>query len=113
MSRTGARALVRSLATGAIAFLLGMGCLVAFLALAGYEPLPALLALWRGAFGSRDAITSATLVRAAPLIVLGLAFGLATVAVRSTSGWKGSSWWAPPAQRSSARQWAACRRFWR
>src|SRR5262245_64631054 len=34
-------------------------------------------ALWRGAFGSWYALTSATLVRAVPLITIGLGIGLA------------------------------------
>lgn len=37
----------------------------------------ALLALWDGAFGSSYAVWSATLVRSAPLLLLGLAVGLA------------------------------------
>lgn len=51
--------------------------LAAGLAGAGYDPGLALGALWRGAFGSGDAFASATLVRAVPLIVLGLGVALA------------------------------------
>lgn len=60
----------------AIAFGLGLVVLVVFLFLAGFDVAAALDALWRGAFGSRYAILSATLVRAVPLLVLGLAFAL-------------------------------------
>jgi simple sugar transport system permease protein len=51
--------------------------LAAALALAGYDPALALGALWRGAFGSLDAIASGTLVRATPLILIALGFALA------------------------------------
>ena len=44
---------------------------------AGYSAGPALAALWRGAFGSPDAIFSALLPRAIPLIIIGLGIGLA------------------------------------
>jgi general nucleoside transport system permease protein len=43
----------------------------------GYAPGPALAALWRGSFGSPYAIFSATLVRATPLILTGLAVAIA------------------------------------
>src|SRR5687767_15613392 len=46
------------------------------LAAAGYDPVLALGALWRGAFGSWYALSSATLVRAVPLIILGLGVAL-------------------------------------
>ena len=52
--------------------LLGLG-----LAAAGYDAPLAMGALWRGAFGSWDALLSATLVRAVPLIVIGLGVALA------------------------------------
>lgn len=55
----------------------GFGVLALGLALAGYDAALALGALWRGAFGSWYALTSATLVRAVPLIVLGLGLALA------------------------------------
>jgi simple sugar transport system permease protein len=55
------------------------GVLVLALALwtAGYDAAAALDALWRGAFGSPDAILSALLPRAIPLITIGLGIGLA------------------------------------
>jgi simple sugar transport system permease protein len=63
---------------------IGLGCAAAVLALlpgllivAGHEPAPALAALWRGSFGSGYALLSATLVRATPLILAGLAVALA------------------------------------
>jgi simple sugar transport system permease protein len=57
---------------GAGALLAGIGLLAMGLDLAGYDAGRALGALWSGAFGSWYAITSATLVRAVPLIVIGL-----------------------------------------
>jgi simple sugar transport system permease protein len=61
----------------AAAFGGGIAVLALGLALAGYPPGAALTALWQGAFGSWYALTSATLVRAVPLIILGLGFALA------------------------------------
>ena len=63
--------------TPLLAVLLGLGVLAAGLELAGYDALAALAALWRGAAGSWYAFTSATLVRAVPLIVIGLGIALA------------------------------------
>lgn len=60
------------------AFALGLALLTGFLLLARFDAAAALGALWNGAFGSWDALTSATLVRATPLILLGLAFTLAS-----------------------------------
>lgn len=51
--------------------------LAAGLSLAGYDAAVALAALWSGAFGSWYALTSATLVRAVPLIIIGLGLALA------------------------------------
>ncbi len=70
--------LLRSPATTVVAAI-GAGLLVLALGLAtlGYSPTLAFGALGRGAFGSWYAISSATLVRAIPLIVLGLGFALA------------------------------------
>jgi simple sugar transport system permease protein len=61
---------------GAGALLAGLAVLALGLELAGYDAGPALGALWSGAFGSWYAITSATLVRATPLIVIGLGLAL-------------------------------------
>lgn len=61
----------------ATAFGGGLIVLAAGLWLVGYSPGPALGALWHGAFGSWYALTSATLVRAVPLVILGLGFALA------------------------------------
>ncbi len=68
---------VSQLATPVAALAAGLGLLAAGLALAGYDPAAALGAMWRGAFGSWTAFTSATLLRATPLIVIGLGFALA------------------------------------
>jgi general nucleoside transport system permease protein len=62
---------------GTGALLAGLAVLAVGLELAGYQAGPALGALWSGAFGSWYAITSATLVRAVPLIVIGLGLALA------------------------------------
>ena len=51
--------------------------LAAALASAGFDAVLALQALWVGSFGSWYALTSATLVRATPLILTGLAVALA------------------------------------
>jgi simple sugar transport system permease protein len=56
------------------ALALGLAFLAGFLVLAGFHVLPVMDALWQGAFGSWYAFTSAALVHATPLIILGLAF---------------------------------------
>ncbi len=60
-----------SVALGAGFFVLALG-----LAIAGYDPFLAMGALWRGAFGSWYAFGSGTLVRAVPLIIIGLGVAL-------------------------------------
>ena len=59
------------------AVLIGLTLLTAGLYLAGYDPGIALVALFNGAFGSWYAFTSATLVRAVPLILIGLGIAIA------------------------------------
>jgi len=54
-----------------------IGLLGALLLISGYDPLVALRAFWEGSFGSVYAMTSATLVRAIPLILTGLAIAIA------------------------------------
>lgn len=71
-----ARPAVRDAAITVIAFGLGLVLLAGFLSVAGFDVRDALAALGRGAVGSWYAFTSATLVRAIPLILLGLAFAL-------------------------------------
>jgi len=58
---------------------LGAGLLIlaAGLAMAGYPPGEALGALWRGGFGSWYALSSATLPRAVPLLLIGAGITLA------------------------------------
>src|SRR3954464_5079255 len=68
---------LRALAWGAAAVALGLGVLAAVLELMGYEAVPALEALWSGAFGSWYAFASTTLVRAVPLILIGLGIAIA------------------------------------
>ncbi|HSB54676.1 MAG TPA: ABC transporter permease [Gemmatimonadales bacterium] len=60
-----------------IAVLAGLLVLALALLGGGFDPGLALGALWRGAFGSWDAVLSATLPRAIPLITIGLGIGLA------------------------------------
>jgi simple sugar transport system permease protein len=62
---------------GAGSLLTGLAVLALGLELAGYPAAPALAALWSGAFGSWYAITSATLVRAIPLVIIGLGLAIA------------------------------------
>lgn len=71
------------------AFLAGLAILVAFLAVGGFDVAAALDALWRGAFGSQQAILSSTLVRAVPLLILALAFALGARAGALNIGMEG------------------------
>jgi ABC-type uncharacterized transport system permease subunit len=71
------------------AFALGLGLLALFLALAGFDVGRSLNALWQGAFGSWYDFTSTTLVRATPLIILGLAFTLGSKAGMLNIGMEG------------------------
>ncbi len=71
------RSNLRALGIGAAALLIGLFLLAVGLELAGYDAGAALAALWDGAFGSWRAFTGATLVRAVPLILIGLGFALA------------------------------------
>lgn len=56
---------------------LSLAVLAGVLHLAGYDAERALVALWRGSFGSLNAFTSATLVRATPLMLAALGVALA------------------------------------
>ena len=60
-----------------IALAAGILVLVVGLEGAGFDSHSALSAMWRGAFGSWYALTSATLVRAVPLILIGLGIAFA------------------------------------
>jgi simple sugar transport system permease protein len=64
------------IAVAAVALL----ALAALLVAGGYDATRALRALWEGSFGSSYAVLSATLVRATPLILAGLAVALAFTA---------------------------------
>ena len=68
---------MKALGWAAAAVLLGLATLYLGLEAAGFDAGPALAALWLGAFGSWDAFTSATLVRAVPLILIGLGIAIA------------------------------------
>src|SRR5580765_2442985 len=65
------------LAWAVAAVVLGLGVLAAGLEAMGYDAVSALGALWSGAFGSWYAFTSTTLVRAVPLILIGLGIAIA------------------------------------
>lgn len=67
----------RNAAVVALALAGGLAVLMIGLEAGGFDAMLALGALWRGAFGSWDALGSATLVRATPLILIGLGFALA------------------------------------
>lgn len=66
----------RNLAVAVLALAAGLAILIIGLEAGGFDALLALGALWRGAFGSWYAFSSATLVRATPLILIGLGFAL-------------------------------------
>ena len=68
---------LRALGIGLVALLSGVLLLALGLELAGYDAPAALAALRDGAFGSWRAFTGATLLRATPLILIGLGFALA------------------------------------
>ena len=55
----------------------GIAVLALTLVATGHDPVVALGAMWRGAFGSWDTILSAVLPRSIPLIIIGLGIGLA------------------------------------
>lgn len=60
-----------------LTLLLGFGVMALGISLAGHDPGTALGALVRGSFGSWFALTSATLPRSVPLVILGFGFALA------------------------------------
>ncbi len=60
-----------------LTILLGFGVMALGISLAGYDAGTALGAMFRGSFGSWFALTSATLPRSVPLIILGFGFALA------------------------------------
>jgi simple sugar transport system permease protein len=68
---------IRALALPSIALAIGLGVMGLGLTTLGYDAGAALGALWRGAFGSWYALTSATLLRSIPLIVIGLGIAVA------------------------------------
>ncbi|HEU5154537.1 MAG TPA: ABC transporter permease [Gemmatimonadales bacterium] len=55
----------------------GFAVLAITLLATGHDPILALGAMWRGAFGSWDTLLSAVLPRSVPLIIIGLGIGLA------------------------------------
>ena len=68
---------VRAVLGTAAAMVAGLIVLALGLTLSGYDAGAALVAMGTGAFGSTDAILSAVLPRAIPLILIGLGIGLA------------------------------------
>jgi simple sugar transport system permease protein len=73
---TGATMRRELLAAGG-AVLAGLAVMWAGLAASGYDGLAALVAMYHGAFGTPDAVLSALLPRAIPLIIIGLGIGVA------------------------------------
>jgi simple sugar transport system permease protein len=73
----GLRRVAGTVTAGAALVLGATVLLVALLAATGQPSGAALIALWRGAAGSTDALVSGTLVRATPLVLAGLAVALA------------------------------------
>jgi simple sugar transport system permease protein len=71
------RRTLRAAAMVAIGAIAAIAILSVVVAAGGHEIAPALRALWTGSFGSGYAFTSATLVRATPLILAGLGVTLA------------------------------------
>jgi len=67
---------LRATITASVALGAGFLVLAVGLAIAGYDPFLSMGALWRGAFGSWYAFGSGTLVRAVPLIIVGLGVAL-------------------------------------
>lgn len=70
------RRLVPVIATSA-AVLVVLAAMALLLELSGYDARLAMVAMWRGSFGSWFALGSATLVRSVPLVLSGLAVALA------------------------------------
>jgi ABC-type uncharacterized transport system permease subunit len=68
---------LHALGTALLALAVGLVLLAVGLEVAGFDAGAALAALWNGAFGSWDAFTGATLLRAVPLMLIGLGFALA------------------------------------
>ena len=71
------RPTIRLLGGGVLSVALAVALLAMLATLGGHDASAVLAAMWRGSFGSRDAIFSATLVRATPLLLTGLAVALA------------------------------------
>ncbi|HRP06924.1 MAG TPA: ABC transporter permease [Gemmatimonadales bacterium] len=67
----------------------GVVVLTGILLIAGYDPVAGLEALWRGSFGSGHAFFSATLMRATPLLLTGLAFAFGARAGALNIGMEG------------------------
>lgn len=80
VARAAAYAIARAAATYLLLATAAVGALVLLLALTGQDAPRALRALWSGSFGTAYALHSATLVRAVPLVLTGLAV---TVAFRA------------------------------
>ena len=68
---------MKALSWAAAAVALGLAVLFVGLEAGGFDAEAGLRALWMGAFGSWDTFTSSTLVRAVPLILIGLGISVA------------------------------------
>ncbi len=68
---------LRALLVPALALVAGLLVIALYLTASGFDAAQGLAAMWRGAFGSWYAVSSATLVRAIPLALIALGFSLA------------------------------------
>ena len=71
------RGKLEALGVALVAVLITLAVAASLLSLGGFDPVTAARALVGGAFGSREALLSITLVRSVPLILTGLAVALA------------------------------------
>lgn len=75
LPRNGLAAMARRAGQAILVGAVAVTALAGLLHIAGFSVAPSLAALWRGAFGSLDAILSATLVRATPLLLIRMRHG--------------------------------------
>lgn len=71
------RSVIGAMARIILLLAIAIAVLAMLLVITGHDVTPALMAMWRGAFGSWYAITSATVVRMVPLALAGLAVSVA------------------------------------
>jgi simple sugar transport system permease protein len=71
------RARLRDIRTPLVSLGIGLGVLALFFQANGHDPVVAMSAMFRGAFGSWYAFTSGTLLRAVPLALIAIGFAVA------------------------------------